>query len=163
MDNIVLIGAPGCGKSTLGRLLAENLQLPFFDVDKYIEKKERKSISDIFQNGEEYFRRIESKSLEEIINKKGEKIIATGGGVIKIASNMKLLESNAIVLFINRPVEQIAADVDVSNRPLLSADPSKLYSIYKERYPLYKKYCDYEIENNKSVDEVLDEIINTLR
>ena len=163
MDNIVLIGAPGCGKSMLGRLLAKRLQLPFFDTDEYIEKKERKSIKDIFINGEAYFRNIESICLEEILNEEGKKVIATGGGIVKFDRNIELLKNNTIILFINRPVEQIADDIDISNRPLLSADPSNLFTLYKERYPLYKKCCDYEIENNRSVDAVLDDLVHLFK
>lgn len=162
MDNIVLIGAPGCGKSTMARLIAEKLQLPIFDVDDYIEKREGKSIKDIFINGEEYFRNVESIALEEIVKKVGKKVIATGGGAVKVDKNMELFISNAVILFINRPLEQIATDVDVSNRPLLSRDPSKLFTLYKERYPLYKKYCHYEVKNDKSINETLDEIIHFL-
>ena len=161
--NIVLIGVSGCGKSTIGRLLAEKLQLPLYDVDIYIEKKQAKSIKDIFIQGEEYFRKIESEAVQEIVNKKGYKVISTGGGVVKIAENMKCLQDNSIVIFLNRNIETIAKDIDVSNRPLLFADVSKIYELYEERLPLYRKYCNFEINSKNHVEETIEEIMNVLR
>lgn len=162
-ENIVLIGAPGCGKSTLGKLLAEELQLSFFDVDQCIEKEENKSINDIFKAGEDHFRSIESRVLKNIVNENYPKIIATGGGVIKLHKNMELFINHSIIFFINRPVEQIASDIDISTRPLLSKDLNKLYLLYTERYPLYKKYCNYEVQNNETIEHSLDEILAILR
>ena len=161
--NIVLIGVTGCGKSTIGSLLAEKLQLPFYDVDGYIEKKQGKSIKDIFIKGESYFRKIESLALEEIVNKGGFKVISTGGGVVKIHKNMELFLGDFIVVFLNRNIQAIMQDIDVSNRPLLSADLSKLYEIYEERLPLYRKYCDFEIGSKESIEEIIDEILYMLR
>ena len=161
--NIVLIGVTGCGKSTIGSLLAEKFQLPFYDVDEYIEKKQAKSIKDIFIKGELYFRKIESLALEEIVNMSGCKVISTGGGVVKIHKNMELFLGNFIVIFLNRNIEAIMKDIDVSNRPLLSADLSKLYEIHEERLPLYRKYCDFEISSKDSIQETIDEILYTLR
>lgn len=160
--NIVLIGITGCGKSTIGKFLAEKLQLPFYDVDTYIEEKQAKSIKDIFIQGEDYFRKIESKALEEIINNKGSKVISTGGGVVKIAKNMELFQGDSIVIFLNRDIEEIVGDIDVSNRPLLSVDVSKIYELYEQRLPLYRKYCNFEIENKESIKETIDKILYIL-
>ncbi|MGK0468615.1 shikimate kinase [Clostridium sp.] len=161
--NIVLIGITGCGKTTIGDILAETLQLPFYDVDMYIEKEQEKSITDIFIQGEEYFRKIESLALDKIINKCGRKVISTGGGVVKTHKNMELFLDNSIVLFLNRNIQGIVGDIDVTSRPLLSADVSKIYELYEQRLPLYKKYCDYEIKNKESIKETVDEILNILR
>jgi shikimate kinase len=161
--NIVLIGVTGCGKSTIGSLLAEKLQLPFYDVDGYIEKNQGESIKDIFIKGESYFRKIESLALEEIVNKGGFKVISTGGGVVKIHKNMELFLGDFIVVFLNRNIQAIMQDIDVSNRPLLSADLSKLYEIYEERLPLYRKYCDFEISSKDTIQETIDEILYMLR
>ncbi|OFI06082.1 shikimate kinase [Clostridium acetireducens DSM 10703] len=159
--NIVLIGTPGAGKSTIGDILAKNINLPFYDVDSYIENKQGKSINNIFEKGEEYFRNIESESIKEII-KKTPSVIATGGGVVKIPENMKVLKENSIIIFINRPVDNIAKDIDVSTRPLLAGNVSKIYELYKERYDLYKKYCDYEVFNNKDVNYAINKIYDIL-
>ncbi|MCB2291096.1 shikimate kinase [Clostridium sp. CS001] len=160
--NIALIGMSGCGKTTIGKLLAEKLKLLFYDVDLYIEKGQEKSIKDIFLNGEEYFRKIESLALEEIVNKGGYKVIATGGGVVKDPKNMEHFGEDFIIVFLNRNIEAIAEDIDVSNRPLLSEDLSKIYMIYEQRLPLYKKYCDFEIKYKESIKETIDEILHIL-
>lgn len=161
--DIALIGFPGCGKTTIGRILAEKVELPYYDLDFYIEKKHNANINEIFINGEEYFRKIESETLTEIVTEKRIKIISTGGGIVKVHKNMELLRANSIIFFINRPIEQIATDININTRPILSKNPSKMFDMYKERYPLYKKYCHYEIQNNRSINEVLYEILYVLR
>ncbi|MGH4117581.1 shikimate kinase [Clostridium sp.] len=161
--NIVLIGITGCGKTTVGNILAKRLQLPFYDVDLYIEKKHGKSIADIFILGEPYFRKVESLALEEIVNKGERKVISTGGGVVKIHKNMELFLDNSIVVFLNRNIDEIVGDIDVTGRPLLSEDLSKIYDLYEKRLPLYKKHCDYEIKNKESIKETIDEILYILR
>lgn len=160
--NIVLIGISGCGKTTIGKLLAKKLKLPFYDVDIYIEKEQEKSIKEIFLNGEEYFRKIESLALEEIVNKGGCKVISTGGGVVKNSKNMEYFGTDFIVIFLNRSIEAIARDVNVDNRPLLSGDLSKIYELYEQRLPLYRKYCDFEIRHKESIKETIDEILHIL-
>jgi shikimate kinase len=159
--NVVFIGPPGCGKTTLGKIVAKRLLLPFCDVDQYIEKTQGKRIKDIFINGEEYFRKIESAAIKEVINN-SPLVISTGGGAVKIAKNMEVLNSNSIIIFLNRPVDNIVSDIDISKRPLLASGPSKVYELYRERYPLYKKYCHYEIINDKSLPEIVDEIIKCI-
>lgn len=161
--NIVLIGITGCGKTTIGKILAQTLQLPFYDVDLYIEKKQGKSIADLFIQGEPYFRKIESLAIEEIVNIGERKVISTGGGVVKIHKNMELFIDNSIVLFLNRNIEEIVGDIDVACRPLLSKDLSKIYELYEQRLPLYKKHCDYEIKNKESIKDTINEILYILR
>lgn len=159
--NIVLIGMPGCGKSFLGEKLAGKLKMEFIDCDKYLENREEKSISELFEIGEEYFRNIETKYIREISLKENT-VISTGGGVVKSPENMKLLKQNGIVIFINRPLKKIIEDIDTKSRPLLLEGKEKLYNLYKERLDLYESYSDYIIENKNSVDEVLNDIINIM-
>lgn len=156
--NIVLIGMPGCGKTTIGNILAQRLSMEFIDIDKYIEEKEERSITDIFNYGEDYFRKIESKAVEEVSNK-FSMVISTGGGVVKLYSNIERLNKNGIIIFINRPVEDIISDVNISSRPLLKDGKDKIYTLFKQRHYLYKKYCDYEIINDTELNEVVDRII----
>jgi shikimate kinase len=161
--NIVLIGAPGCGKTTIGKLLAKSLGCDFYDVDECIEQKEGKSIKDIFADGEACFRRIESNVLKEIADIQNSKVISTGGGVVKLEENMKVFDEKSVIIFINRPIEHIISDLDITKRPLLSENKDKIYDLYNERYPLYKKYCDHEILNNHYIEDVLKEILEILR
>ncbi|WMJ79799.1 shikimate kinase [Clostridium sp. MB40-C1] len=160
--NIVLIGMPGCGKSTIGKELAEELKVKFCDIDEYIVETTGLSIGEIFTEGEDIFRSIEKESIKKI-SKVIPQVIATGGGVIKDSENIKELKGNGIIFFINRSIEKISTDVDILSRPLLKSGKEKLYDLYKERYLLYKRYCDYEIINDGHINGVKDKIITQLK
>lgn len=157
--NIVLIGMPGSGKSTIGYRLSKQLKLQFLDADIYIEKKEKNTINGLFEKGEQYFRDIESKYIADI-SKLSSTIIATGGGVIKREKNMQLLKSNSIIIYIDRKVSDIICDVDGSIRPLIGNKKENLYNLYEERKDLYMKYCDYKLKNNTDLDSIVEEIKN---
>lgn len=154
-NKVVIIGMPGCGKTTVGKILGEELSLEFIDMDEYIEETTGKTISQIFENGEDYFRDIETKACEELI-KRDNILISTGGGVVKKPINMEILKRDSVVIFLDRPVENILGDVDVSQRPLLKDGKEKLLKLYDERYELYKKYADKIIVNDCNIEEVLD-------
>jgi len=160
--NIVLIGMMGSGKSTIGHMLSNLLDLPFVDTDKIIERKSNLSIPQIFQeSGEAEFRRLENQTITEF-SKASPQIIATGGGVIKNPENMRLLKKNGIVFFLNRPVRAIALDLRKSNkRPLLQSF-SDLFNIYSERMPIYKKYADHTVFGNYSVESATRVILKKL-
>lgn len=156
--NIVLIGMPGSGKTTIGKILYEKLRTDFIDMDDYIEDREGKTIPDIFENGEDYFRKVEKEAVCEVSRKKSA-IISTGGGVIKNFSNIENLKKNGIVIFIDRPVENIASDINVLSRPLLKDGVGKLYELLNERYELYKKYSDFQVKNNGKIEDVIEKIL----
>ena len=149
--NIVLIGMPGCGKTTLGKILNKELSMEFYDMDNYIERKTDKKISELFEKGENYFRDIESLACEELSKNKNV-IISTGGGVIKRKENIDFLKENGIVIFIDRSVDDIIGDVDISKRPLLKEGKEKVLKLYEERYLLYKNYADEIVVNNKNIE-----------
>lgn len=153
--NIVLIGMPGCGKSTIGKMLAKKLKMDLCDLDDYIEKVERKSIPEIFKYGEEYFRDIESSSVKSISTMKNI-VVSTGGGVVKRRENIDNLKKNGVIIFINRPIEYIAKDINIEGRPLLKDKKEKIYKLYEERIELYKMYKDYEIENTGSLQNAVE-------
>lgn len=162
MKNIVLIGMPGCGKTTIGKLLSDQLNMKYCGIDEYIEKSTGKTIPEIFKNGEERFRRIEREAVKEI-SKEENTVIATGGGVIKYIENIDNLRKNGIIVYINRPLENIMEDIDIDNRPLIKDKKEKLYTLYEERYLLYKEYCDYEVMNTGSLQEVTRKIIKIIK
>lgn len=159
--NIVLIGMPGSGKSTIGYLISKKLNISFIDMDEYIEKYENKSIKEMFLISEEYFRSVESKYTYSI-SKLNSHVIATGGGIIKRKENMTYLKENSIIIFINRPVDNIIKDIDTNIRPLLAEGKEKLYELYNERIDLYKEYCDIEMYNIGEISETVDLIIKKL-
>ncbi|KIL07940.1 shikimate kinase [Clostridium botulinum] len=156
-NKVFLIGMPGCGKSTIGELISKELLLKFIDMDIYIEEKTSKTISELFEQGEDYFRDIESEACKEII-KYDNVVIATGGGVVKKDGNVETLKNNGLVIFIDRPVEKIISDIDVSRRPLLKNGKERIIGLYKERYDIYKKACHKIVVNDGTIDEVIEEI-----
>lgn len=159
--SITLIGLPGCGKTTVGSLLSEKLNYKFIDMDFYIEDKQGKTIVELFKNGEDYFRGIETATCKEL-GKQSKSIISSGGGVVKKYENIDYLKVNSIVVFIDRPVENILGDIEVEKRPLLANGKEVLYKLYDERYNLYKNYCDYRIENTGSIEDVVNKIANLI-
>lgn len=156
--NIVLIGMPSAGKTTIGKMLEEKLGKEFFDLDDMIIAKAGKSIPEIFQeSGEAGFRAIETEVAIEA-SKMNNKIIATGGGVVKHKVNMDFLRLNGITIFIDRDIDKLINSDP--NRPL-SSSKQALQQMYKERYPLYQKYAAYIAVNNANIEETVDDIVNT--
>ena len=161
MKNIVLIGMPACGKSTIGYWLSKKINYSFVDVDRYLEEKENRIISDIFSNeGEEYFRELETKYLKELSEKEGI-IISTGGGAVKNKENIDILKENGIIVFLNRTIDDISRE-NHRNRPLLQ-NPDNIRKLYDERIKLYRQYADIIIKNDDSMDVIVDRIITALK
>lgn len=155
--NIVLIGMPSAGKTTIGKMLEEKLGKEFFDLDDMIIAKAGKSIPEIFQeSGEAGFRAIETEVAIEA-GKMNNKIIATGGGVVKHKVNMDFLRLNGITIFIDRDIDKLISSDP--NRPL-SNSKQALQQMHKKRYPLYQKYATYVAVNNANIEETVDDIVN---
>jgi len=154
--NIVLIGMPASGKSTIGKLLAKKMNYEYYDADRYLERKEDVKISTLFsEKGEEYFRNLETKYLKELSQKNGI-IISTGGGAVKREKNMQILGEKGIIVFLNRKIEDIAKE-NHEARPLLQ-NIDNIYKLYEERIELYNRYSDIIVENNGTLKEVTDRI-----
>lgn len=152
--NIVLIGMSTCGKSTIGEVLAKKMNRKFIDIDSLIIEKAKMSIADIFSKyGEDYFRELETKCTYECAHNTNA-IIATGGGVIKNVQNINYLSQNGLLVFIDRPLEDL---VLASDRPLLT-DQEVLKELYYERIDLYHAYADIVVPNNKQIDEVISDV-----
>lgn len=160
MKNIVLIGMPASGKTTISELLAEKLEMEKYDADIYLEEMEGRLIKDIFSEfGEDYFRDLEEKYTNEL-SEKNNIIISTGGGVIKREKNIENLKKNGIVIFLDRDPSEIAKE-DHALRPLLQ-DTANIKRLYGERYHLYEGYADYIVKNNSSLEEVIETIIKII-
>lgn len=153
--NIVLIGMPSAGKTTIGKMLEERMQKEFIDLDDIIIEKAGKSIPEIFEErGEAGFRAIETEAAIEV-SKLNNKIIATGGGTIKHKVNMDYLRQNGITIFIDRDVDKLISSDP--NRPL-SKSSDALQKMHAERLPLYQKYAAYVAVNNSDIESTVKEI-----
>lgn len=162
MKNIVLIGMPGSGKTTLSQTLSKTLQRPHVDLDTYIVETYHMSIPDMFAYGEEYFRERETLCCQKVANTKGH-IIATGGGIIKNANNIKYLKETGCIIYLDRPIQEIIKDLDVSTRPLLNNDVETLYDLYHERHQKYLAACDIHIINTKDITTITKKIIEQVK
>lgn len=156
-SRIVLIGMPGSGKTTIGKILAKQLKIKFYDMDDYIQEMTSKTIAELFEKGEDHFRNIETQACREL-SEKNNILISTGGGVIKKKENIDILKQDSMIIFLNRPVENILQDVDVSKRPLLKDGKEKVLNLYKERYELYKEAADKIVINNGTINDVIHEL-----
>jgi shikimate kinase len=156
-DKVVLIGMPGCGKSTIGKLICDEIDLKFLDMDKYIEDMTSKTIPELFQKGEDYFRDFETLACKEL-SKKSNILISSGGGVVKRKENIEILQKKSLIIFIDRPLEDLLRDIDTSGRPLLKEGKEKLVKLYDERYELYKSSADVIIKNDKELIEIVKEV-----
>ncbi|MBO5091408.1 MAG: shikimate dehydrogenase [Clostridia bacterium] len=157
-SNIVLIGMPASGKSTVGKRLAELTGKCFIDTDLEIVKTEGTEIPEIFATkGEAYFRNLEAKIVEEVSKLNGY-VIATGGGAILREENRDNLKQNGKVYFLDRDLELLAP---TSDRPL-SSDRASIEKRYNERYDIYCQACDVRVDGNGTVDEVSELIYKEL-
>lgn len=157
-ENLVLIGMPSSGKSSIGRLLAQKTQRPFFDTDEEIVKKINMDIPCFFEKyGEEKFREVESQTINQLSKNTGC-IIATGGGGILKDENVRYLKQNGKLIFLDRPLDKLVA---TNTRPL-SSSAEKLQRLYEARYSRYLAVCDKKIDCDKGMEEVADSIYEVL-
>lgn len=156
--NIVLIGMPGCGKTTFGQALAHALHRPFIDADVYLEQREKRTIPSLFAESETVFRDAEERTIRELSQQEGI-IIATGGGVVKRDINIQRLHKKGLIIFIDRKAEDIITDVEVEKRPLLKNGPDQVFTLYKERISLYRRAADRTLENRGSLEEVMARLL----
>lgn len=160
-DKVSIIGMPGCGKTTIGKVIAKELKYNFYDMDEYIENISGKCIKELFNEGEEIFRSWETRACEELLQK-NRVIISTGGGVIKRSVNSKILRDFSVVVFIDRDPSNIVKDVDVDSRPLLKSGIEQVYKLYEERYNLYSEAANIRITNDGFIRDVIDDVKRSL-
>jgi shikimate dehydrogenase len=150
--NIVLIGMPGCGKSSVGRELARLTDRPFYDSDEIITARAGKPIPDILaEDGEAAFRKTEHDVLRELSAQSGA-VIATGGGVVKTPENLPLLWQNSVTVYLKRAL----SDLPVHGRPL--SQSQGVEALYRERAPLYEAWSDVTVDSGQSASETAQKI-----
>ena len=156
MKNIILIGMPGSGKSSIGKLLAKKTDREFIDIDDYIVKKAEMSIPDIFsKEGEEGFRKRETDALKDICKLSG-KVIATGGGCVTRKINYPLLHQNGIIVYVKRALDKLP----LSGRPLSMSTP--LTEMFRQRREKYEAFCDFAIDNDERIEDAACSILQEL-
>ena len=156
MENIVLIGMPGCGKTTVGKALADKLGRQFFDADAEIAKKANMSIPEIFaKEGEDGFRSREIKVLSEL-GKQSGLVIATGGGCVTFSINHSFLHQNGRIFWLKRDISQLPTD----GRPL--SQKGNLEEMYRIRKPLYESFADVIIES-ETVEQAVQQIMEAIQ
>lgn len=157
MQNIVIIGMPGSGKTTVSTMLAERLGRKIFDTDTIVSEKAGVTIPEIFAvQGEAGFRRLETEATAEVGKLSGN-IISTGGGVVTVAENYELLHQNGVIVWIERDTNKLARD----GRPIsLSSDLNELYAA---RLPLYERFADIKADNNGDINDTVNAIMEMIK
>lgn len=163
-DNIVLIGMPGVGKSTVGVILAKVLGYQFVDADLLIQQQEGRLLCDIIaQEGTEGFIQVENRVNASIEAKHA--IIATGGSVVYGAEAMEHLRRIGTVIYLKVPYSVLKKRLaDIKGRGVVLKEGQNLYDLYLERTPLYEKYADVEIsEAGLDIEQTVDQIVEKLK
>lgn len=161
MNNIILIGMPGSGKTTVCSLCSKKYNLPVYDTDKYIEQNHG-VISDIFKEyGEEYFRELETQALKELCRIDGS-IISTGGGCVLREENVKVMRENGLILYLKAKLSTLEARLKGdTSRPLLQGGSEKLRQLYLEREQKYSSLSDRTTQvDDLTPDELAEYVYN---
>ena len=163
-DNIILIGMPGVGKSTIGVILAKVLGYQFMDADLVIQEQEGKLLREIIDEvGTEGFIKVENRVNANI--NAHRTIIATGGSVVYGKEAMEHLKSIGTVVYLSVPYSTLEKRLaDIKGRGVVLKEGQDLYGLFEERTPLYEHYADIEIsEDNLGVEETVEKIIENLQ
>ena len=155
--NIVLIGMPGCGKTSVGRELSALLHMVLMDTDRMVEQADGRTIPEIFaQDGEAAFRDKETAAARQAAAMQ-DVIVATGGGMVLREENMAALGETGVIFFRDRALADILGE-DLTDRPLLSGDKQRIYDLYDQRIHLYRRYAHHTISNTETAVEAARQI-----
>lgn len=165
MDNIILVGFMGVGKSTIGSELAKKISYKFLDSDNKIEERAGMSIPDIFRiYGEKYFRRLEFEIIKDIVNMSGI-VLATGGGAVMNKQLFEMLMSKGTVIHLDASLSTLYDRLkDSNNRPMLNHSNRKkrIDELYSLRRPVYMKAHHTINTDGKKIEDIVDEIVEII-
>ena len=164
VENVVLIGMPGCGKSTCGVLAAKALLKKFVDTDLVIQEREGMALQDIIrEKGNDYFRRAEEEAvcLLEI----DHAVIATGGSVVYSRRAMEHLKKRSVVVYLRISFDTMMRRIsDMAERGILLREGESIEAMYSERTPLYERYADLILDcDGREIERTLSEIVANVR
>lgn len=162
MDNIILIGFMGAGKTTIGKALEKELSMELIDIDSFIEETSGKSIPELFKiGGEDWFRNQESEALKAILEG-NNRIVATGGGIVEREENFEIMKNGGKVFYLKSTVDKLWTRAGKDpNRPL-SKDLTSFRKLFEKRKSLYEKAADVIVETDgKSIEKIVEIIKNS--
>ncbi|MDY3278777.1 MAG: shikimate kinase [Eubacteriales bacterium] len=148
--HIFLVGMAGAGKTSLGRRLAQNLNMRFVDTDQRVSEMLGMSVNEIFAAfGESFFRNAETGALMELVGQP-PCIVSTGGGLCTIQENVTIMKNHGIIIHIDRPLDQILSDIKMDRRPTLAGGSREdVIDQYNRRIGYYRAAADYRLDNSK--------------
>lgn len=147
--HIFIIGMPGCGKSSLGRKVANTMGLNYVDTDARIEQAAGCPVTQIFEKyGEQAFRAAETNVLIQLTREPGS-LVSTGGGMVMRPENLAIMRNHGIILLVDRPLEEIMGDIKLNRRPMLAAKGlPEVERLYHERIDTYRAAADVVLDNS---------------
>lgn len=162
---LYFIGFMGSGKTTISKTLCKKTGAKWIDVDREIEKAEKRKITDIFaQDGEDYFRQVETKTLREIANRPQSLVVSCGGGTPLRDENIEIMRQSGEIIWLSAAPQTIFEHVRYSkNRPILNGHMNVAYisELLEKRLPYYEKAGDFVVKTDgRSVDEIVDFLKN---
>lgn len=161
MKNIILVGMPSCGKSTIGVVLAKTMNKGFVDTDILIQQAEGRTLQEIIdQEGNDYFHQVEERVLLDFDGK--DDVVATGGSAIYFDRAMKRFKENGIVVYLKVSLDTILERLNnIKTRGVTLEKGQTIADLYEQRIPLYEKHADAIVEGDGlSVEEVVEKIMN---
>lgn len=161
MANLYLVGLPGAGKTTVGRIVARRLKLRFVDLDRLIMQREGATISELFHADENAFREKEIEALKWVQENLDHCVVATGGGIVERQENIDLLHKEKVLYVVRHP-RSILTTLNTDKRPVFHNDPNLIYPIARRRIPLYESIADARVTNNRSLHSCIGHVLAQL-
>lgn len=164
MKNLILIGMPGCGKSTMGVILAKTLGMGFVDTDLMIQRQQKSTLQSLINAyGLNRFREFEEQALLSVTDK-ADTVIATGGSAVFCHDGMASLKENGVCIYLQLPIDELKHRLkNIRTRGIACRKGESLEEIFAEREPLYKKYADVTLECSGLTTEQVVEAASSLR